>query len=198
MAADHLKTPYGWRANELATRRAMDAIQGTGRALPASVVSGNGTFVVVKFELQSDFTLPQVRVPVLTPEYFRAPIAEGCKGLVISADYYLGGVSGLGGGVANTTRQSNLGALVFAPIGTTEFPAVPDGFAVVYGPSGVIIRDSASGTVVRVTPTGVTITLTSGNVTVTGGDVVADGISLKHHRHGGVQPGSGETGEPVP
>ena len=95
MAADHLKTPYGWRVNELATRRAMDAIQGTGRALPASVVSGNGTFVTVNFEWQSPFTLPQVRVPVLASEYFRAPIGPGCKGVVIPADYSLGGVSGL-------------------------------------------------------------------------------------------------------
>lgn len=199
MAADHLKTPFGWRANQAATKRALDAIQGTGRALPCSVVSGNGTFVVVKFEAELGQTLPQVRVPVLTSEYFRAPIAAGCKGLVISSDYYLGGVSGLGGGVANDTRQSNLGALVFAPIGTTAFPAVPDGFAVVYGPQGVIIRDSASGTVITVTPGGgVAIALSGGNVTVTGGDVIADGISLKHHRHGGVQTGSGSTGEPIP
>lgn len=31
---------------------------------------------------------------------------------------------------------------------------------------------------------------------VTGGDVVADGISLKQHTHGGVQTGSGSTGTP--
>ena len=197
MAADHLKTPYGWRVNELATRRAMDAIQGTGRALPASVVSGNGTFVTVNFEWQSPFTLPQVRVPVLTSEYFRAPIGPGCKGVVIPADYSLGGVSGLGGSVANPTKQSNLGALVFAPIGTTGFPAVPDGFAVMYGQAGAIIRDAGSRTVITVTPTGVTIALTSGNVTVTGGDVVADGISLKHHVHPGVTTGGGTTGQPT-
>lgn len=34
------------------------------------------------------------------------------------------------------------------------------------------------------------------NVNVTGGDVHADGISLKTHVHGGVQPGSGTTGAP--
>jgi phage gp45-like len=34
-------------------------------------------------------------------------------------------------------------------------------------------------------------------VEVAGGDVVADGISLKHHVHGNVAPGSGNTGEPV-
>jgi len=41
----------------------------------------------------------------------------------------------------------------------------------------------------RTTMTGVTVIITSG-------DVIADGISLKNHTHGGVQPGSGSTGVP--
>jgi phage baseplate assembly protein gpV len=40
------------------------------------------------------------------------------------------------------------------------------------------------------------VNIASGTVNVTGGDVVADGISLKTHTHGGVQPGSGSTGAP--
>jgi hypothetical protein len=197
MPTEHLKTPFGWRANELATKRALDAIQGSGRALPASVVSGNGSIVTVKFELQSEFTLPQVRVPVATSEYFRAPLQPGCKGVVVSSDYYLGGVSGIGGGVATTTKQSNLGALIFVPIGTTSFMAVPDDRAVVYGPAGATIMTQSGSTKIEVTASGVTITLTTGNVTIVGGDVVADGISLKHHVHGGVEIGGGQTGEPV-
>lgn len=34
-------------------------------------------------------------------------------------------------------------------------------------------------------------------VNVTGGDVIADGISLKTHKHGGVQAGGAQTGVPV-
>lgn len=37
--------------------------------------------------------------------------------------------------------------------------------------------------------------IAAGGVTVTG-DVIADGISLKHHTHGGVQTGSGSSGPP--
>jgi phage baseplate assembly protein V len=37
----------------------------------------------------------------------------------------------------------------------------------------------------------------SGGLTNTGGNVVSDGIVLDSHRHGGVTPGGGETGEPV-
>lgn len=41
------------------------------------------------------------------------------------------------------------------------------------------------------------VQVNNGTVTVSGGDVIADGISLKHHVHGGVQGGSGNTGQPV-
>lgn len=196
MANDALKTPYGRRVNELALKRAGDAIQLEGKALPCSVVSGNGTFVIVKFEVQSIYTLPQVRVPVATSEYFRMPLQPGCKGVVMPADTYIGGVTGLGGGVAKLTRQANLANLIFVPVGTTSFVSVPDGYAVVYGPTGVIIRDQASKTTVTVNASGVTIQLTGGNVTVLGGDVIADGISLKTHRHTGVQAGGSVSGPP--
>lgn len=36
----------------------------------------------------------------------------------------------------------------------------------------------------------------AGNVNVTG-DVIADGVSLKTHVHGGVEPGGGTTGQPA-
>lgn len=35
------------------------------------------------------------------------------------------------------------------------------------------------------------------SVTITGGDIIADGISLKGHKHGGVTAGSAQTGLPV-
>lgn len=198
MPDNALKTPYGKRINELATERAQNEILLTGRALPCTVVSGNGRFVVVNFEVQSQFTLPQMQVPVASAEYFRAPIGPGCRGFVTAADYYLGGMSGLGGGVATLAAQGNLSNLIFVPIGNTGWPEVPAGYAVVYGPEGVIIKDAAGSTTITVTPAGVTIALTAGNVTVTGGDVIADGISLKTHLHSGVQTGGGNSGPPVP
>jgi phage baseplate assembly protein gpV len=44
---------------------------------------------------------------------------------------------------------------------------------------------------------GCTILLNHAGITVTGGDVVADGISLKMHVHGGVMPGPSVTTPPV-
>lgn len=37
----------------------------------------------------------------------------------------------------------------------------------------------------------------AGNMAITGGNVTADGIGLKTHKHGGVQTGGGQTGTPV-
>jgi phage baseplate assembly protein V len=41
------------------------------------------------------------------------------------------------------------------------------------------------------------VIVTNGTVKVTGGDVIADGISLKTHKHGGVTTGTAQTGTPV-
>jgi phage baseplate assembly protein V len=66
---------------------------------------------------------------------------------------------------------------------------LPDGAtATITAPGGLTINAQA----------GVTI---NGDVTLNGTlsaseDVIADGVSLKTHRHGGVQPGSGQTGAP--
>ncbi|MCY1381814.1 hypothetical protein D9M69_697700 [compost metagenome] len=57
----------------------------------------------------------------------------------------------------------------------------------------------AGGTASLIAPGGVQIqgdVAITGQVTVTQ-DVVAGGISLIHHRHPGIQPGGGQTGEPV-
>ena len=53
-----------------------------------------------------------------------------------------------------------------------------------------------SATSLRVTIGGMNCLINGSGITVTGGDVVADGISLKHHVHGGVMSGGSDTGQP--
>jgi len=61
------------------------------------------------------------------------------------------------------------------------------------------------GHIIRLTRTGIAIdggghNLSISNcpqVVVTGGDVIADGISLKTHKHGGVAAGAAQTGVPI-
>ena len=84
-------------------------------------------------------------------EYIRLPIQPGCKGWVIPSDVYLGGMSGLGGGVAGLEQRATLAALVWSPIGNTAWDASENPNAVViYGPDGVIIRDHGNTALVSV------------------------------------------------
>lgn len=63
-------------------------------------------------------------------------------------------------------------------------------------PGDIAIYDN-KGHIIKLTAAGIQITANGHPVTVTGGDVIADGISLKTHKHSGVQSGSSQTGNPV-
>jgi hypothetical protein len=153
MSDNSQKTPLSNTLNEFARRKAADAIQQTGRSLPATVVSAKGSIVTVKFEITNTvFTLPNVTIPLFGPEYIRYPIQTGDKGFVVAADAYLGGMSGLGGGTADLTQLANLAALVFFPIGNTSFFAVDPQAVVIYGPNGVVIRDTTNASNITLTP----------------------------------------------
>lgn len=206
-AADNfLKTPPGPALGRIARQQVGVAFAKSGQSLPCSVVAVRGQIVTVKFELQSGSNPlpPKVTCPIAGAEYLRMPTQIGDKGLVISADAYLGGMSGLGGGVASLTPRANLSSLVFVPIGNTGFSTVDPNAVTIYGPNGVVLRDTASGTVCTLTPSGVvikiggaTFTFSSTGLVVTGGDVKADAIDLKTHLHTGVTTGSGTTGGPI-
>lgn len=213
------KTPVSDTLNEFARLKAADAIQQTGRSLPATVVSAKGSIVTVKFEItNSVFTLPNVTIPLFGPEYIRYPIQPGDKGFVVAADAYLGGMSGLGGGTADLSQLANLAALVFFPIGNTSFFAVDPQAVVIYGPNGVSIRDatdandvtvnkqvitltspnSITSTVgtskVTMTPTAITLSSSGHSIIINALGVIIDGKLFLTHEHTGVQGGSGVTG----
>ena len=68
----------------------------------------------------------------------------------------------------------------------------------IHGPAGLVITLTPDGLRIAA-PAGVAI---EGNVAITGTltaseDVIGGGISLKTHPHGGVQPGTGQSGGPV-
>ena len=174
--------------------------------------------MTVKFEINDPVfsTIPNVTCPVLGSEYIRLPLqtSPGTKGFVIAIDAYLGGMSGLGGGVADLTQQANLATLVFVPVGNTGFKPITNPNALtMYGGNGVTIQDTvqAASTVV-VTPSSITstaanggssitmtqtsIVLTAGGhkITIDGGGIHLDQILWITHDHSGVQTGTGVTG----
>jgi phage baseplate assembly protein V len=62
-------------------------------------------------------------------------------------------------------------------------------------PSGATVNLVADGGLTINAEGGITINASGGNITVQG-DVIADGVSLKTHRHTNVEPGSGTSGLP--
>jgi hypothetical protein len=153
------KIPFNQSINEFVTTKVRELIHQTGRSLPCSVVSVSGAIVTVKFEVTDDvFTIPNVTMPLFGPEYIRYPIQPGDKGVALAADAYLGGMSGLGGGVASLTQQGNLGTLVFFPIGNKNWTKVDPKAVTIYGPNGVVMRDTSSKSMIVLVPDSITAT----------------------------------------
>ncbi|ENJ5464739.1 hypothetical protein AB1N55_004882, partial [Salmonella enterica subsp. enterica serovar Lubbock] len=152
------KLSFGGNMNNFADQKIAAAMQMAGKILPAEVVSQSGKMVTVTFLLRDiPYTLPQLTIPLFGPQYIRYPMQKGDKGIVIPADAYLGGVSGLGGGTADLTTPANLSALVFLPISNTEWENVDGQVLTLYGPEGVTIRDAKSNTTFLLTPESITI-----------------------------------------
>ena len=130
--------------NWFAEKKIDQALPILAQSVPCSVdsIDSTGTIVTVKVEIQQpDITFPLIKCPVYGPEWVRWPIQKGDKGVLFSADFYIGAMSGLGTGVADLTPQFNLSTGVFFPIGNTNFSATDDAQKVViYGPEGVIIK----------------------------------------------------------
>ncbi|UAD17623.1 hypothetical protein K7176_18955 [Klebsiella quasipneumoniae] len=166
------KLNFSRNLNTFADKKVETALQVSGKILPVSVVSQSGKMVTVSFDLhETPFLLPQLTVPIFGPQYIRYPMQKGDKGIVIPADTYLGGVSGLGGGVADLTPPANLSALFFLPISNTEWQDVDGQVVTVYGPDGVTLRDSGSNTTFLLKPDSIAIS-TPDSFTVTVGGTV--------------------------
>jgi len=189
MADNAQKTPFAVSMNRFAQRKAADAIQLLGKALPASVVSVSGSIVKVKFEVDSPFTLPQVTIPMFGPEWIRYPVQPGDKGMVLPADARLGGMSDLGSGIASLSLPANLSAIIFMPIASANWDPPEDSQKLIlYGPNGAVLR-SKNGTA--------NVTVTEDEVQLNG-TLMINGTAYLAHKHSGVQTGGGTSGGVVP
>lgn len=210
MASNAQKTPITRSLNDLAIQKALEMIEQQGRSLPCSVTQVSGQIVTVKFEVQSGYTLPQVTIPLATSVYDYLPIQAGDLGVARAADAYLGGVSGLGGGVATLTQRANLTALVFEPIAHKNWSAPNPEQRVVQGPAGVLLRDLGATTTIdlqpnlismgcgnasiTITPTEITLAVGAQTLVLTATGAQIAGHDFLSHEHVGVQTGVSNTG----
>ena len=208
----HIKTPLTQSLQQFTKGKAADSKWSLGKGLPVTVKAlVPPAAVVVNFEVDAGiWTLPTPTVPILFLQYIRCPIQIGDPGILMPSSVRLGGVTGLGAGTPNLADQpSNLTGLGFMGLGNMDWEAALDPNAVeIYGvgSSGVILRSGDSMTKLTLTSGGIVIDL-GGPITINsnghdvtvsgGGDVIAGGISLKTHVHGGVMTGGGDTGPPT-
>lgn len=197
MADNVQKTPLGLSLNRFARSKALDQIAKTGRSLPCQVVSIKGSIVQVAFQVQQPAgwtqpTIPNVTIPVAGSEYIRQPIQPGCKGFAIAADAYLGGMSGIGGGIATLTTPGNLTALVFQPIGNSGWFVVDGNILTQYGPGGVTLMDQGQTTFVKLVPGEITLSAGGHELVISSAGIVMDGIVFGTHVH---QQGSDSHGD---
>ncbi len=169
-----------------------DAAQLQGQGLPCHVLSVACGIVTVAFDVSAgSFTLPQVTCPIAESEYVLLPIQVGDRGYVTSASARLGGISGLGAGLAPLTKPSNLGGLVFVPVANKAWTTPDANAVIVQGPNGVIARTmDGTGTVtinenqIRLDWDGRTVVLDATGITLTApqntiqGDLTINGDTI--------------------
>jgi hypothetical protein len=111
------------------------------KGIPCHVVKVDKDIVTVHFDIQNNvWSVPEMKMPVAFSDYVRDPTQVGDKGYASPADFYLGGNSGLGGGVADFSPRGNLTTLVFHPMSkTTNEPRDYDQLTLTGGPHGVKI-----------------------------------------------------------
>lgn len=180
------KVPLARTLSVFAENTAASEIAKLGLAPPGHVVAVSGSIVTVNFDVRG-ITLPQVTMPLAGSEYIRLPVQVGDKGFAVPCDFFLGGVSGLGSGVADTTQRANLSTLVWLPVGNKNWTASPNPNAtVIYGPDGVILQDKAGASPdFRITVNSSGITMTGGGHTVTlnSAGLTIDGVVFSTHGH---------------
>ena len=185
---DYIRAAVSANLPLYAREKAREAIQLTGRALPCTVQSVNGAIVTVNFEVNAaPITLPSVTMPVATWVSMQAPIVVGTHGYAASADAYLGGMSGLGGGTADLSERGNLATLVFVPLSNKSW-ARRDANAVELtgaGSSGLNAQDGTSATKMILNSGGVSISnggmlavFSSSGLAITGGTISVNGTVI--------------------
>lgn len=222
------KTPLSWSLPALVDKKIREYIGQLGSSLPGHVLAVNGAIVTVAFDVTPGVLLPQVTLPLAGPEYVRMPIRAasddyaGDLGVCMPINAYIGATSGLGTASQTSLAQANLSNLVWFPIGNKNWSEVDPNAVTLYGPNGVVTRDTESKSVTTLTPDGITtttqgtydvtsnddasisadtsLTLTGGghSIVISDAGVEIDGVLFLPHTHSLVQTGGDDSGPVVP
>ena len=215
------KIPLAISLANFTEQSVQEGLSGLGQVYPCTVKSvgldGSGNAIVtVNFEINpvsstgTKITLPPVTMPISESKYIRIPVQVGDQGIAVSASVRIGGITGLGTGLAPLSPASNLGALVFMPVSNVNWETLDPDAVVINAPNGAIIRTVDGKAVVTISKdqikldyNGKNIIINGSNITINGdlqvngkinstGDISAGSVTMKTHTHQvvGVQGGS--------
>jgi hypothetical protein len=167
--ADHLKTAFHTNLTRHGRLEIDEALNLTGKALAASIVTCMGSIATIKFEVTGiPQTLQNITVPIAGSQFIRLPLQAGTPGVVYPADMRLGPVTGLGGTTADLSKPGNLSALMFFPCGNMNFAAPEDPNQLeLYGFDAALIKSTVNKEwFAQWTKTGVTISNKAGTASI--------------------------------
>jgi hypothetical protein len=160
-ADNSLTMPVAFHLPRAIDQRTQDKYQIGSQAIPVSVTKIQGELVQVKSEAQGKFTIPSnMLYPQLFSAWVRQPTQVGDKGWLTPADYYLGGMSGDAGGVANYRNRGNLTPMVFVHISQKSFPTNPTrnlNQVFINGPQGVLMQTTDGNASINIGANNITI-----------------------------------------
>ena len=178
------KTPFAVSVSNYVQTKLEQNRQNFGWQLPCRVIAVDGAIVTVNFEIDTggQYTFPPVTCPIAQSIYVRLPVQIGDLGMCISADARLGGVTGLGvkGALSPLGLPFNLGALVYVPLGATDWSAVDPDAVNINAPNGVVIRDTNNACTITLVPSGVTVVRGATQMVINDAGVTITGNLLVH------------------
>ena len=214
------KIPLAVSLANFTEQAVQEGLSGLGQVYPCTVKSvgldgAGNTVVTVNFEINpvsstgTKITLPEVTMPIAESKYVRLPVQVGDQGIAIAASVRIGGITGLGAGLAPLAPASNLGALVFLPVSNTAWTTLDPNAVVISASNGAIIRTDDGKAVVTIADDKITVAYQTinfvidgskvtinGNLQVNGtinstGDISAGSVTMQTHTHQvvGVQGG---------
>ncbi len=214
------KIPLAVSLANFTEQAVQEGLSGLGQVYPCTVKSvgldgAGNTVVTVNFEINpvsstgTKITLPEVTMPIAESRYVRLPVKVGDQGIAVAASVRIGGITGLGTGLAPLAPASNLGALVFLPVSNTAWTTLDPNAVVISASNGAIIRTDDGKAVVTIADDKITVAYQTinfvidgskvtinGNLQVNGtinstGDISAGSVTMQTHTHQvvGVQGG---------
>lgn len=134
------RLPLQQQVNNATVTRIAEGLFAKGLQVPCKIKEIDTGYIKVT-PLVNEISSLTLSVPTGQSLYSQAPLQVNDFGILISMDASVAQVTGLSSSVQSLKSTGNLGSLVFLPISSTQWAAMPDkDMYLIQGPKGFIIR----------------------------------------------------------